>query len=66
MQLEMLIVLQIQECIFELFELYELYIYILYSFSFCLVFVVEICLFVSFFFFNWWNFPLINNNSIIH
>lgn len=28
MQLEMLIVLQIQECIFELFELYELYIYI--------------------------------------
>ena len=38
MQLEMLIVLQIQECIFELFELYELYIYILYSFSFCLVF----------------------------
>ena len=48
MQLEMLIVLQIQECIFELFELYELYIYILYSFSFCLVFVVEICLFVSF------------------
>lgn len=30
MQLEMLIVLQIQECIFELFELYELYIYIYY------------------------------------
>lgn len=41
MQLEMLIVLQIQECIFELFELYELYIYIyiLYSFGLVLVFV---------------------------
>ena len=64
MQLEMLIVLQIQECIFELFELYELYIYIYYIVLVLFSFVVEICLFVSFF--NWWNFSLINNNSIIH
>ena len=49
MQLEMLIVLQIQECIFELFELYELYIYIYYIVLVLFSFVVEICLFVSFF-----------------